>query len=296
MIDDFVELLKDEQSNPNAVLIEILGDDYESWDIIVAVEGPDDKGFYYDFVREALAEKTPKMFPCGGKSSLLRFKEVAEDYDWRRKPKIIYLADRDFDDYLGISHEGVYKTEFYSIESYFTGENYVKYVVEKNSQKPLTGRELSDFLTLFNSNFEQAISAIRMVCALMCEIRAKGQHPQFDDFGLDKIFDLKNGMKKKVRVLEKMTETLNSGGDVSYHQLISRVRLFELSDFKKWVRGKLGLQVTRKVYEISKAEMPKRLRDKLPPSNMFGAEAFSVAKAFIGELPELRDYCRICAA
>lgn len=296
MTDDFVNLLEVEQSNPNAILIEILGDDYSAWDFIVAVEGPDDRKFYFDLIRDMFPEQNPKFFSCGGKNGLVAFQEVADDYDWVEKPVLMYLADKDFDDYLGISHGGIFKTEFYSIESYFLGWEFVDYIIERGCSRPLTRLEKEEFQQEFMRSFEDAVEKVRPVCALMCEIRAHGEHPQFDDFGIDKIFNLNNGFEQRHNILEDMKRQLSAGAGTTSHQIAGRIRSFSMNDFKKWLRGKLGFQLMKKAYELTRSRMSENTANKLPHSNAFGSEAFSLSKAFIGRINALENYCRQCFA
>lgn len=292
MVDDYATMLANEQGNPNAILMQILGDNYEGWDFIVAVEGPDDRCFYFDFIREMYAGKSPKFFECGGKNRLLQFRMSAESYHWSVKPCILYLCDKDFDDFLGSNADGVFKTNVYSIESYFAGKEFVEYIVEKHSVRPLAQAEKNAFIERFCCNFRRCVLPLRLVSAFMCEMRASGLHPQFDDCGIDKLFDVGNvKISRKVRTILRICETLNVDSAIYLKSAIGRAKQFELSGFKSWVRGKLALQITKKVYEISRSSMPHDLKEKLPASNYFGSDAFKTAKPFLGSIPGLQEYC-----
>ena len=291
MVNDFAELLAEEQKNPNAILLEILGADYEAWQGVVAVEGPDDKVFYHDFVAEILAGQNIEIFDCGGKDRLLSFKEAVEEYHWKTRPNFFYLCDQDFDHLLGITHGGVFKTEAYSIESFFSGPEFVEYVIQKYSLKPLGVKEKRDFLNRFRDSFTSTIQVLRLVSAAMCEVRATGDHPQFDRFGLDKIFNLTAlRITRKTRMLDNFRNELELSHTPDLITICSRAKTFDLEDYKHWLRGKLALQATRKVYEICRSNSPGQLKDKLPKSNYFGAEAFNVSKLFLAELHGLNDY------
>lgn len=291
MNDDFVRLLTEEQGNPNALLLQILGDAYEDWDLIVAVEGPGDRCFYFDFVCDVLNDTKPQFFECGGKGRLLKFREAFDGYKWRRKPVIFYLCDKDFDDYLEIDYGNIFRTSHYSIESFFLGESFAGYVIDKYSSRSLTLKERGKFLEEFRSRFVSAIPVLRVVCAAMCEIRYHGEHPKFDGFGIDKIFDFtRREMKRRGGMISEMRNVLKVDSLTSYHNIMRRTKTFDPENFQGWMRGKLGLQVTKKVYELSRAAMPNTIKDKLPSANHFGSDAFKDAHSFLKELPGLREY------
>ena len=291
MIDDYAQFLTEEQRNPNAILLEILGDDYESWRAVVAVEGPDDKVFYHDFIADIASSRNVEIFDCGGKDKLLTFKEAVESYEWRSRPNFFFLCDKDFDDVLGITHAGVFKTNVYSIESYFCGPDFVEYVVQKYSTKPLGVKEKRDFLEEFCDRFLAALRVLRLVSAAMCEVRATGTHPKFDNFGLDKIFDLAHGsMSRKTKILEHFRNECELRDLPEVSDICLRAKSFSMDEYRNWLRGKLGLQVTRKIYEICRSSSPEELRGKLPMSNHFGVEALKVSKLFLKEVPGLSDY------
>ena len=115
-MDDFVEILTKEQGNANGLLLQVLSSQYENWDYIIAVEGVPDKKFYFDFVRQSIPNASIYFLDCGGKNSVLGLKKSVEEYSWAVRPRFRFLCDKDFDDYLCMSTEGVWYTEKYSIE------------------------------------------------------------------------------------------------------------------------------------------------------------------------------------
>ena len=145
---------------------------------------------------------------------------------------------------------------------------------------------------MFDQNFARSLLSLRLVSALMCEIRGHGEHPKFDNFGIDKLLNFDNKqVKRKPGVLQKMREGLFVLSSIEFSSIRSRSITFEPKNFRKWLRGKLGMQVTRKVYELTRSQMLSALSVKLPPSNLFGAEAFSISKQFIGKLSGFDEYC-----
>jgi hypothetical protein len=191
-MDDFVDILTQEQNNPNGLLLEILESGYEEWDYLFAVEGKDDQSFYFDFIKMALPNKNCQFLDCGGKGALLAFKKAVDVYPWSDPPIFKFLCDKDFDDYISDKVDGVWYTDRYSIESYLVDRAFIEYNIAKRSMKPISMRDRECFLDEYQKTFERLTYHVRSYCALMCEIRANGEHPLFDDFGIDNLFDLSN--------------------------------------------------------------------------------------------------------
>jgi len=289
---DYVDALIAEQGNVNGLLLEILTSGYEEWGYLVAVEGDSDRVFYYDFLNAALPEKRIRILTCGGKPCLVNFKQAVDEYEWISPPNFRYLCDKDFDDYLCLSHPGVWKTHWYSIESYLVQPEYIEYNVAKFASGHLTLSDRKAFIERYSTLFQAMSKAVIPFCAFMCEVRANSEHPQFDDFGIDKLFDVtKRNAPRKVGVLNAAVATLGVQKPVPRSRLFNRAKSFRLEDISKWLRGKLALQIARKSYERAVRETPAKQRCVLPSSNFLGGDALNFAFGFWQSLPGLKDYC-----
>lgn len=289
---DYVDLLSSEQRNPNALLLQLLESEYVQWDYIIAVEGPDDRVFYYDFIQSYLDKPHAPFIDCGGKDSLLAFKRAVDEYRWHVRPSFLFLCDKDFDDYLGRYSEEVFYVEYYSIESFFISRSYVEYIVGKYSNAAISQAEKLAFVDLVNSRFIAMISVARMLCALMCEIRARNLHPDFDLIDLSFMFELNRAEPiRRAGLLRRAKERLQLNVDIPILDILRRSSNFPLVDFQRWLRGKLGLQILRKCYDIAWRDVDSNLHGRLPKSNHFSRDVFGVAKAFTPEIPLLQAYC-----
>ncbi|MBM7407584.1 MULTISPECIES: hypothetical protein [Sphingomonas] len=289
---DYVEDLLAEQSNTNGLLLEILTSGYEEWDYLIAIEGVADRAFYYDFLKSALGGPEIRLLDCGGKPCLLKFKKAVEEYSWVNPPLFRYLCDKDFDDYLGFVHPGVWKTEWYSIESYLVNPDFVEYNVAKFSTGQLTPGHRRAFVDRYWQLFRSMAKDIRPYCAFMCEIRSNGEHPQFDDVGIDKLFDLTNRESpRRTGVLETAVKTLKITKPISRVDLLKRARSFKPEEMLRWLRGKLALQIARKCYERAVRATPLAQRTAIPPPTFLGGDALESAYLFWRSLPGLKDYC-----
>lgn len=290
---DYVQYLINEQNNANGILLEVLTSGYEDFDYIVALEGKDDKAFYYDYLVNYLDTQKIFILDCGGKPPLLGFKKTSDAYNWASRPSILFLCDRDFDEYLGLMEAGVFYTEGYSIESYLATEDYVKYVISKHSTVQLTQNELTEFMGKYTNTFYQLAYNVIFYNAYMCSIRETGEHPMFDDFGIDHLFCLNNGEctpRANRQTRSSQIWNLTTRPSVSCIRKWGRM-FFKHSPFK-WLRGKLAVQLAKKSYEIAKRNSPASLRKKLPEDIKMNREGLGGVKNYLSDLLELRDYCR----
>src|SRR5690606_20266806 len=115
LMDDFVTALFNEQRNPNGLLLQVLTSGYEDYEVIIAVEGATDKGFYFDHVREYTRRAKMMFVECKGKRPLLDFKDLVDEYEWSSRPRFLFLCDKDFDEYIGALRDDVWYTPGYSI-------------------------------------------------------------------------------------------------------------------------------------------------------------------------------------
>ncbi|WP_446325476.1 DUF4435 domain-containing protein [Blastomonas sp. CACIA14H2] len=269
-MDDFVDQLKAETHNAQALLLEILTSGYEEWDYIFATEGNTDRSFYFDFINSALEGKTFYIMDCGGKYSLLQFKKVVDIYPWVNSPKFRYLCDKDFDDYLQLSHEGVWKTNFYSIESYFAQKGYIGYSINKYAKKQMTKIQLESLLSEYDRIFQSMALGAKVVCAAFCKIRENGEHPRFDDFGIDQLFDFSNGsFKRRKNLIKRLNDLFQLKTKLSTGDVLSKARLFDSNNALLWLRGKLAFQIARKSFSIAVGNSSISIQQKSPSSNVF---------------------------
>lgn len=289
---DYVEELVKEQRNSNGLLMQVLTSGYDQYHYVFALEGVTDRKFYYDFLKNIVAEKNMLILDCGGKRSLLNLKDAVEAYDWVDQPQFRYICDKDFDDYLGLHHPGVWKTKWYAIESYITVADYIEYNVEKFSSGGLTPADRRTFVDRYEECFLGMAKVVRPYCAFICEVRANGEHPSFDDVGIDALFRVgEANMPRRVGVLQAAIAVLNVEKPVSRSRILNRAKSFSLDEVQRWLRGKLALQIARKAYEKSVLALSTPKQKAIPAATFLAGDSLSSAFPFLKELDGLRDYC-----
>ncbi|MGJ4965498.1 DUF4435 domain-containing protein [Bradyrhizobium sp. HKCCYLRH3061] len=292
---DFETLLLHEQRNPNATILQFFLSKYESEEIVVVVEGPDDQTFYFDFISDYFPGKRVFFFPCSGKSSLIALKVFLDSYELGVQPeRLLFLADKDFDDYLRFVDAGIYKTCVYSIENYFVDQKYFEYVLRKFGAGQLSSRAVDELVAVFEDQLQKAIAAMLVPMAVLCAIRALDRRADFDaisyyDLVKGGVQPIERNRGERARVL---SELVRPGELVDFKSVMTFARAFRKDHFNLWLRGKHGLQLARAVIRCVGARYPQFSVMLRGVNSFFGTEAFRQAKSFLGDVASLRLYCK----
>lgn len=290
---DYEALLLQEQRNPNATILQFFLSKYDSEEIVAIIEGPDDQAFYFDFVADYFPDKKVFYFPCSGKSSLLALKDFLSSYELGFDPeRLLFLADKDFDDYLNINNEGIFKTEFYSIENYFVNSRYFEYVLRKFSAGRLTNKKVVELVESFAGRLEAAVKLMIVPMAVLCAIRSIDRDADFNSISsidLVKVSSVIEGNRGKRTVA--LRQLLRGDEAIEVKSVIRFARAFKYDSFNSWLRGKHGLQLVRSIVRHldSNNDQSRVLLQSL--SSYFGTEAFKQAKNFLVDIPSLRGHC-----
>ena len=287
---DFVEQLIFEQRNANGLLLDILTSDYSSSDYIVAVEGVDDYEFFFDYLSEYLKGNSFRILICGNKDAVLGLRKVVDTYAWVERPKFAYLCDKDFDDFLEKTEEGIWYTPGYSIENFMLCSDYVRYVVQKFDPRAKKTEELDLIQTHFENEFNEICYSLVPFLSYLCEIRALGLHPAFDEFGIDKLFNLRDGMKRLGNRMRRSKAVWGLSQTPSFACILRRTRTMRGADQSVWLRGKLGLQIAKKSYERIRRSLPRKIVSKMPQDARFARDAAGSLRGFLQDIPSLRVY------
>src|SRR5690606_19399627 len=203
-----------------------------------------------------------------------------------------FLCDKDFDEYIGALRDDVWYTPGYSIESFLATPSYISYFIEKHGAATLSTREREEAVAAFTEIFFRLVGDLRCYSAFMCEIRSCGEHPQFDDFGIEKIFDLQQQPPRRRRqLLARAVAALKVTSEVGRSVVLRRAREFKLSNDERWLRGNLEVQVASKSFVLMAKKVPSDVKRKLPKSLKIDTDALSSARQFTGDIESLRAYC-----
>lgn len=284
---NWADILLREQNTENSQLMQLLQMDYSSFDCIVAVEGPDDILFYSDFLEECIGENF-FAFYCDNKSAVVNMKVACDGYNWSNKPVIVYICDKDFDDYLNKKIDGIIYTDHYSIETELVKKEFIKYIIKKEVYPRPTIAKINSIVNKYEEKLKDLCIHLKDASCLMIEARYRGMHPNFDEYNVTTFFSInKNSIKVKNINLRDVASAWIADEDIDTFILDSQNWRNALTDehYLDWVRGKYILQIAKKC--LSSA-----LSDHFPDaaircSNYLGREAFKFAKTALKELPNL---------
>jgi hypothetical protein len=289
---DFESLLLKEQRNPNAAILQFFLSRYEAEQVVVVIEGPDDQAFYFDFIADYFPGKSIFYFPCSGKPSLLALKSFLESYSLGVKPeKLLFLADKDFDDYLQLVHQGVFKTDDYSIENYFCSKIYFEYVLRKLSAGQLSNAKIHDLVEAFDAQLNASVNKLIVPMAVLCAIRQLDKDADFDAISCAELFDLTTPGFCPNRGARVHSMTALTSHKIGFRSVLAFARAFRRDPFNRWLRGKHGLQLIRAIIKALGTNDPQCKQALQSLSAVFGVEALKHAKVFLGDLQSLRAYC-----
>ncbi|GGK49426.1 DUF4435 domain-containing protein [Salinarimonas ramus] len=291
---DFEQMLMKEQSNPNAGFVQLLLSDYDEKSVCIFVEGKDDPAFYFDFFSAWFPESSILFFPCGGRRGVIGVKSALAAYSLSVQPKAIYyLRDRDFDDVLGRRCEAeVYRTDYYSVESYFANGTFFSYLLRRFSAPAPNLNYLRSIEKQINDTLVKVSKVMLGPMALLAILRSKGVDFNFDKLKIDQIIDLSTANFRMQKRSMKMMMALELG-NVSYSlkELMGVSRVMRKMDFKQWVRGKILSQVMRRIcaYHLEQVEA-KTGRSYRFLADMFGRLALQYSFGYLKRLDTLERY------
>jgi hypothetical protein len=207
---------------------------------------------------------------------------------------MVFLTDKDFDNYLHKTEAGIYSTEFYSIENYFCNAGYFEYVLRKFGAPQLSNKKIEQLVASFSNQLDAAIRKLVVPMAVLCAIRKVDTSIDFDavssiDFVCLSPLGISAHRQRRVQALKGLLGVRIDDVDCSTVQGFART--FARDHFNFWLRGKHGLQLVRLILRALALAHPQCKTTLQKLSSAFGAEALRHAKEYLGEIASLREYC-----
>jgi hypothetical protein len=182
--------------------------------------------------------------------------------------RFLFLADKDFDNYLQKDNEGVFKTEFYSIENYFCNPGYFEYVLRKFSGTHLSNKKIEELATCFSEQLDSATKKMVAPMAALCALRESGSDADFDSLSCMDFICLTQSSVSTHR--RRRVEAMNqlSGGNarnIDCCAVRKFARIFSHDHFNLWLRGNTGFNWSAQY----SAHWGWTIRNVGPPYNSF---------------------------
>lgn len=295
-MEDFASLLLAEQSNANVGIIQLLATPYHGEDVIVFVEGPDDPVFYYDFLSAYHPNREVIFIECGGKRGVLSTEANLKTYSLSVKPyKILFLCDSDFDPFIGKSRASpIFYTDFYSIESYFCHENYIRYLLNKHCTKEVGVRLAREISGYVRTKLVEATSKLLGPMAMACCMRSKGSQFEFDAISIaDLISFSPNGdmAKKKMRAVDMQNKSKMTDASCTKKEVLAVARQMRCLPPQVWVRGKLLMQALKIIVGQANRHFSARTKGSFTKiTQHLSSGALMLGRSYLGDIKNLRSY------
>lgn len=211
-------------------------------------------------------------------------KDIERDFDLFC---ILYICDRDFDTIMELSEEdGVFYTDYYSIESYLISEVFFRHILFKFCNITRKKERERVARTIWDVSKNNATN-LMIVFALMCYARRIGISVDLDKHPLSSLSTIAGGDEINV-VPEDIRKICARFGidridEVILDKLLERMKN---EDFRVWMRGRHCLQYVREISNI--------IVDDVNVASMFnqylGANGIREAHASGIEIPRLSEY------
>jgi Protein of unknown function (DUF4435) len=204
---------------------------------------------------------------------------------------LLFLADKDFDEYLHREAPGVFKTALYSMENYFCNAEYFEYVLRKFGGPQFSNSKIGELVANFTAHLDTSVKKLIVPMAVLCAIRELDPNADFDgiscmDFiGLNRA-DISTHRGWRARELGQLTSAKPQCSNVRRY-----ARAFSRDPFNLWLRGKHGLQLIRIILRALQVRHPQCKAGLQKLSAAFGSDALKHAKAYLGEIAGLESYC-----
>ncbi|WP_353146345.1 DUF4435 domain-containing protein [Chryseobacterium sp.] len=240
-------------------------------DVHVFTEDGDDYEFYRTAINQVFIGYKPFKYFMKGKTNLI---ELYQLIDWTRyrKSKLLFFADKDYDDILEISQikqSNFFYTKYYSIENYLVTEEVFSIILDRYYVNELTDDLENKLLKLFRDSYEQFAIKLRTLTWFILIDRLVSKRAVLEELKLsllihfdkmqyfekklvsqqyyDKIMRSNDNHKKNlIRYLTLKDILVNKCGAASddYHFeniMLTRRLIKDIDQHKNFLRGKYDL-------------------------------------------------------
>ncbi|WCT13490.1 DUF4435 domain-containing protein [Mucilaginibacter jinjuensis] len=157
------------------------------------VENLDDFTFYSMPVKIVYQGHNPKFYRLEGKTNVT---DSYREFDWKRfkRSKILFLADKDYDDFLGkeqVTARNFFYTKFYSIENYFVNEFTFRAILEYLFTR-MDDDIVEKLVTKFNIAHNLFQQKLKVLTRIILIHREKDGHLELDSFKMSEFMLIDN--------------------------------------------------------------------------------------------------------
>ncbi|MBD8083866.1 DUF4435 domain-containing protein [Chryseobacterium caseinilyticum] len=185
-------------------------------DVHVFTEDDDDYEFYRTSITRIYTDYNHHKYLMKGKSNLL---EVYQLIDWTRysKSKLLFFADKDYDDIIGVKmtlEPNLFYTKYYSIENYLVTEEVFLIILDRFYVNDISKELQNKLLDLYRNSYEKFIIKLRTVTWFILIDRLLSKKAVLEELKLQHLiyFEMMQFCEKKL-VTKEMYERIMRSDD-----------------------------------------------------------------------------------
>ena len=275
---NYKDVLIDAQGSAVAAYTTFLYQYYQFDDVAACFVEGQDYQFYNNRVEDVVSQQYEVLFyPCNGRNEVEKVKTMfSKNCKFKKNVKFLYFADKDYD--LKERKEGIYYTDYYSIENFYCQREFIirvlKDVFNINKYNP----DYDICMGLFDEKYSIYYNEILKINSFAYAIRLKEitqnlkgmdfNKIKFENMLINKDFD--NFEMKQFDYLT-LREFFNPEVDISeeeYNYAFSKISLYNLRGkwelkFFIWFLNNLKVCINNGKYNLSKNERIKMSFDHL---------------------------------
>ncbi|MDF2931342.1 MAG: hypothetical protein K0R36_673 [Chryseobacterium sp.] len=185
-------------------------------DVHIFTEDDDDYEFYRTSINKIYTDYKHHKYLMKGKSNLL---EVYKLIDWTRysKSKLLFFADKDYDDIVGVRmilEPNMFYTKYYSIENYLVTEEVFLIILDRFYVNDITEELQKKLLDLYRNSYEKFIIKLRTLTWFILIDRLSSKKAVLEGIKLQHLiyFNMMQFFEKKL-VTKEMYERIMRSDD-----------------------------------------------------------------------------------
>ena len=159
-----------------------------------------DRFYYFNKFKEvhySLLRSYPlrNQYDCGGKSEVLKIhQKICREESLIPKNKLLFFIDKDYDNVGSLQpcYEGVYQTDFYSIENFYTSSEVVKRIIEEEIGYNRGSTEFDELVSKYEKLHQSFIDKLTDYNLFSMLCIKYGFQLKFDEFNIFSCLKMNN--------------------------------------------------------------------------------------------------------
>lgn len=216
---------------------------YSNFEDVVAcfVEGQDYQYYSYRVENVVSKEYEVLFYPCNGRDEVEKVKDMLEkNCNFKKNVKLLYFADKDYD--LKNRKEGIYYTDYYSVENFYCQKEVINRILSNVFNINKYNPDYKTCMNLFDEKYVIYYNEVVKINSFAYAIRKKEikqnlRRTEFDKIKFENMIENKDFDNFKMKEFNYLTlkEYFDSDVEISedeYNEALANITLYNLRG--KW--------------------------------------------------------------